>query len=96
MMAGQVVAVPGQKHRCQPPEEDLTKVVTITVPAGVRQEGAKPLQYHPQHAPGTLWECECGRWWRAWRPYVNVMEIEWRRARFAKHWHAWRTVLSGR
>lgn len=70
-VTGRVVRQPKARHHCNPPEQDTTRTITSTFLGN-------EVELHPVFAGGTVWQCECGRRWRATYPYVNLFVPTWK------------------
>lgn len=72
-MSGRVIHKPERVHHCNPgvTYREITEADTRGehgLPLGlVGHHFASPPD-RLTHPPGTLWACDCGRVWEAWRP----------------------------
>lgn len=87
-VTGRVVASPDPGHRCNPGVIDR-ECPPEEAPFPGAVYAVIPDRW--SHPPGTVWECDCGRSWVAWRPRGadasgQIGRIWWRREGRLRRW----------
>lgn len=73
-----------QPHTCNPGWTEYT-ITGSGIPELNGKIGLAPP--HISTRDGDVWECECGRTWVAYHPYVNDFSPSFRREGRFERWH---------